>query len=169
MADDLEEDAEKSKSGKLRIVIAVVLLIVAGEVAFQAYNHFSAKRATAEAASGETEGKGNSARSKKTEIKSTLILEPFLVNLADKDDVRFLKVTFHLGLEDSGGESSKNPVALAEMRDAIISLLSAKTSTEILTPEGKQKLRDEILDRVKAVAPKSKVQEVFIVEFVVQL
>ena len=173
MADDLEEGTEKSKSSKFRIVIAALVLIVAGELAFRAYNHFTAGRSTADAASGQPEAKGNAAASatkaKKTEVKSTLILEPFLVNLVDKDDVRFLKVTFHLGLEEASGEASKNPVALAEMRDTIISILSSKTSAEILTPEGKNKLRGEIRDRVNAVAPKTKVQEVFIVEFVVQL
>jgi flagellar FliL protein len=55
------------------------------------------------------------------------------------------------------------------MRDTIISLLSSQTSAQILSPEGKNKLREEIRDRINAVAPKAKVQEVFIVEFIVQL
>jgi flagellar basal body-associated protein FliL len=53
------------------------------------------------------------------------------------------------------------------LRDAVISLLSSKTSTEILTIEGKDKLRQEVRARLKTVVPKLKIQEVYIVDFVV--
>ena len=85
--------------------------------------------------------------------------------------MRFVKVTFQLGMTGESEEFSKNPVAIAAARDTIISLLSAKTSEQILTVEGKNKLREEVRDRVNAVlsASKTKVQNVYIVEFVVQL
>jgi flagellar basal body-associated protein FliL len=55
------------------------------------------------------------------------------------------------------------------MRDSIISLLSSKTAGQILTPEGKDKLREEIRLRVGAISPGIKILEVYIVDFVVQL
>lgn len=175
MANEPEENVEvKPKSSKFWILIIAALgLIVIGDLAFRAFNHFTENRSTAVSASGQAEVKGKApdpaAKAKKADVKSTVVLDPFLVNLADKEEIRFVKATFHLGLEEVSNDVSKNPVDVALMRDTIISLLSSKTSAQILSPEGKNKLREEIRDRINAVAPKAKVQEVFIVEFIVQL
>jgi flagellar FliL protein len=64
------------------------------------------------------------------------------------------------------GESA---VSVPAMRDAVITLLSSKTSEQILTTEGKNKLREEIKSRINSLSPKIKVVEVYIVDFVVQL
>lgn len=175
MANEREETAEaKPKSSKLWTLLVVALgLIVVGALSFQFLSKFMENRSAAVSASDKAETKGKApaegAKAKRAEVKSTLALDPFLVNLADKDEIRFVKATFHLGVEEANSDASKNPVELALMRDTIISLLSCKTSAQILSPEGKNKLREEIRDRINAVAPKAKVQEVFIVEFIVQL
>jgi flagellar protein FliL len=106
----------------------------------------------------------------KLESKSTVVLEPFLVNLADSETVRFVKASFHLGMEsEKGGEEfSANKAEVAATRDAIISLLSSLTSEQILSQEGKAKLREEIKRRVNALS-ETKVADVYIVDFVVQL
>jgi len=98
-------------------------------------------------------------------------LEAFLVNLADMESTRFLKVTFRLGLDNakSGEEYTSDPVILAATRDKIITLLSTKTAEELLTREGKARLRNEIREQVNSVLPEGKVVEVFIMDFVVQL
>ena len=103
------------------------------------------------------------------QVKDTLALEPFLVNLADQDDVHFVKTTFQLGLGEKAGEETKNPVVVAAIRDSIISLLSSMRAEQILSPQGKEALRKEIRTRVNQESPKLKVIEVFIVDFVVQL
>jgi len=174
MADEPEENIdEKPKSSKLWILIAVLIFLVTGDLTFRAFSYISGNQPAAASAPGQPGGKekatASSAKPKKAEVKSTLTLEPFLVNLADKEEVRFVKATFHLGLEDTADEIAKNPVLLAAMRDAIISILTSKTSAQILTPEGKDRLRQEIRDRVNEIAPKARVQDVFIVDFVVQL
>ena len=61
------------------------------------------------------------------------------------------------------------PEDSAAMRDSIISLLSTKTAEQIMTPQGKDKLREEILAQVGEVNPDAKILEVYIVDFVVQL
>jgi flagellar basal body-associated protein FliL len=106
-----------------------------------------------------------------SKVKSVMNLDAFLVNLADQDATRFVKVTFRLGLDDpkSGEEYAGDPVILAATRDKIISILSTKMAEAILTPEGKEQLRKEICEKVNPVLPKGKIVEVFIMEFVVQL
>jgi flagellar basal body-associated protein FliL len=103
------------------------------------------------------------------QVKATLALDPFLVNLADTDDIRFVKTTLQLGLAEEPKEQTKNSVIIAAIRDSIISLLSSKKADQILTPQGKDTLRKEIRARVNALSPKTKVLEVYIVDFVVQL
>ena len=147
--------------GKLWILIAVLALAALGEAGRRTWIYFKGTRSVQAA--------GQSRRGE--EVKVTAGLDPFLVNLADPQAVRFVKVTFQLGMTGDSEEFSKNPVAIAAARDAIITLLSAKTSEQILTVEGKDKLRKEVRDRVNSVlgASKTKVQNVYIVEFVVQL
>jgi len=98
-----------------------------------------------------------------------LSLEPFLVNLADADEPRFVKTTFQLGLAEELKEENKSSPSVPAMRDSIITLLSSKTAEQILTSQGKDKLREEIRARINAISPKMKVLEVYIVDFVVQL
>jgi len=107
----------------------------------------------------------------KVEVKSVMNLESFLVNLADIDSARFVKVTFRLGLDDakSGEEYASDQVVLAATRDKIITLLSTKSAEDLLTVEGKERLRKEIREQVNAILPKGKIMEVFIMEFMVQL
>jgi len=103
------------------------------------------------------------------QVKDTLALEPFLVNLADQDEVHFAKTTFQLGLGEKAKEEAKNSVAVAAIRDSIISLLSSKKAEQILSPQGKEELRKEIRTRVDHLPPMLQVAEFFIVDFVVQL
>ena len=103
------------------------------------------------------------------QVKDTLALDPFLVNLADQDEVHFAKTTFQLGLGEKAKEESKSPIAVAAIRDSIISLLSSKRAEQILSPQGKDELRKEIRTKVNQLSPNLKVIEVFIVDFVVQL
>jgi flagellar FliL protein len=145
------------------IIIGIAALVVVGGGATFGILKYLRSAGTAAAAE----------KSRKESIESTLNLEPFLVNLADKEAVRFVKVTFKLGLtvdeKEVEEKLSKNTVFLAQTRDSIISLLSSKTSEEILTAEGKEKLRQEVQARVNAFMAKGKVMEVYIVDFVVQL
>ena len=94
-----------------------------------------------------------------------------LVNLADTDTTRFIKVTFRLGLNENklGEEFKDDPVVLAGTRDAIISILSTKTSDELLSIEGKEKLKKDIREHVSKILPRGRVIEVYIMDFVVQL
>lgn len=171
-ADVLEKKSEWR--GKLWILIAVLVLAALSEAGRRTWIYFNGPKSVQAAGESSKRGAGPSAGAHASiggEVKVTAGLDPFLVNLADPQAVRFVKVTFQLGMTGDSEEFSKNPVAIAAARDAIISLLSAKTSEQILTVEGKDKLRKEVRDRVNSIlgASKTRVQNVYIVEFVVQL
>jgi len=155
--------AEPGKSRKFLILIcAVALVILAGGTSFFVLPAFKGARAAL--------FKKSATAPKKEVVKGTMALEPFLVNLADTDEVRFVKTTFQLGLAEETKEGEgKGSVATPAIRDSIISLLSSKRAEQILTPEGKETLRKEIRARVNTISPKLNVLEVYIVDFVVQL
>jgi flagellar protein FliL len=153
------EAPKKSKKG-LILIGSIALVVVLGAGGFFGFRYYKGKN-NPSAAQKAAEA------SKKEEVKATLALEPFLVNLADKDESRFVKTTFQLGLAEEMKEESKSSVPA--MRDSIITLLSTKTAEQILTSQGKDKLREEIRTRVNAISPKIRVLEVYIVDFVVQL
>jgi flagellar protein FliL len=148
----------QGKSRKLLwISICAAIIIIAGSAAFFGAPYLKGKI-------------GKSAKKPQPEqVKATLALDPFLVNLADKEEIRFVKTTFQLGLAEEPNEEANNTAVIAAIRDSIISLLSSKTAEQILTTQGKDKLREEIRSRVRSVAPRIDVLEVYIVDFVVQL
>jgi flagellar FliL protein len=164
----VESKAGVESQGKSRkpwiLIGASVLVLLVGGLAFWAFPYFKGTR-------NSLLGKKDIPvqESRHEQVKATLALEPFLVNLADADEARFVKTTFKLGLAEEPDEDAQSDVAIAAMRDSIISLLSSKTSEQILTPQGKDKLREEVRLRVGAISPKIKILEVYIVDFVVQL
>jgi flagellar protein FliL len=155
---------DKKISLKFWIVIgSLVLMLVAGSATFLTLPYFKNARTALWTKIG---GKGGV---KQEQVKVTMPLEPFLVNLADTDEIRFVKTTFQLGLAEEPDGDVKKDVTVAAIRDSIISLLSSKKAEQILTPQGKDALRKEIRSRVNTLSPKTRVLEVYIVDFVVQL
>jgi flagellar protein FliL len=167
MAATPEEKTEKKEKKKFKlsvpwIVAGALAIVILGYASYLGMGYFLKARSASAAA-------GAKGKPQKVEVKTTFALDPFLVNLADKEEVRFVKATFQLGLAEEMAESPNEKVLLASIRDSIIALLSSKTAEDILSPEGKEKLREQIRARVNVIAPALKVQEVYIVDFVVQL
>lgn len=94
-------------------------------------------------------------------------LEPFVVNITDRDRDRFLKLKTEIELSDSkvSGEMEQR---LPQIRDLIISLLGSKSFEEVRTIEGKNFLREEMLLRINALLVSGKAKRIFFTEFVVQ-
>jgi flagellar FliL protein len=164
MAEKAVEEIEsppKSKIGLKKLLIIAGAILVVGAGATFGIVKYLRGAGTAVAAAQKV---------KKEAVLGMMNLDPFLVNLADKDAVRFVKVTFRLGMsEKEEEEGGADPIFMAAARDQIISLLTAKTSEEILTAEGKEKLRRDVMTRLNSVLHKGKILEVYIVDFVVQL
>jgi flagellar FliL protein len=109
---------------------------------------------------------------KEPEVKTVLHLENFVVNLADSDENRFLRVGIDLGLEkqldDKGGREEGGSVPLARVRDTILGVLTTWRSDALLAPEGKEKLKQELLQALRRRVPELGVREVYFTDFLVQ-
>jgi flagellar FliL protein len=109
-------------------------------------------------------------------IRTVLPLESFTVNLADDQDGHFLRATLALGVDGQlppmGKSESKAPesssVSMATIRDSILSVLTQSKSADLLTPEGKAKLKRDIIDALNRDVSPPEAREVYFVEFLVQ-
>jgi len=142
-------DAPKKGNKKLIIIIAAVLLLVLGGGG--AFAYIQKQKAAAAAAAGDDEEEGDApaphAEAKKHDSKhppTFVPLEPFVVNLADKEADRFAQVGVTLEVEDAKfAEELK--AYMPAIRNGILMVLAHKTSQELLSQEGKIALQKEIL------------------------
>ena len=130
---------------KLIIIIAAVLLLVlgGGGAAF-----FLLKKKQAVGEDEDDGGHAPAAAHAKAEVKAGAApvfvpLDPFTVNLADRDSERYAQVGITLEIEDAKtGEQLK--AYMPAIRNNILMLLARKTAAELLSPEGKTKLALDI-------------------------
>lgn len=92
-------------------------------------------------------------------------MEPFLVNLADPGQFRYLKVTLHVEAKQKGDEFERR---LPQSRDTVLNVLSSKISRDLMTSEGKNALREEIREKMNQVLLETKVKNIYFTEFVIQ-
>ncbi len=93
-----------------------------------------------------------------------------MVNLADAGGNRFLKVSLDLVLDspEDAKHVQETPVLLSRVRSDILELLTEQAAPQLVTPEGKQALKDAIKARVSATLDHKQVIDVLFSEFVVQ-
>jgi flagellar FliL protein len=107
-------------------------------------------------------------KAKPTEAPKALMpLEPFLVNLADKETRRYLKLKLELEV-DSEKSIKELEKSLPRLRDALILLFSSKNYAEIASAEGKQQLKAEVLKRLAPLPGGNKISGAYFTEFIAQ-
>jgi flagellar protein FliL len=174
-----------AKRSKLGLILIAAVILTGGAAGFFGWQYFRGLKAnaSAQAESGETEQanehskpkneKGNSLKSVRKEVSEgvTINFEPFLVNLADKDASRYLRTTIRVVVtnKETAEKITSGEVLVSKIRDSILNILCSKLSTEIVTADGKEKLKKEILERLNSFIPEKPAQDVFFTDFVVQL
>ncbi len=157
VSDQAAPEAAPKKSKLILIIVAACVLLGAGGGA--AWFFMSQKSAPAAA--------------KPAEILPPVfvVLEPFTVNLRSEDTEQYLQVAMTLQVKEQEA-ADQIKLYMPEVRNRLLLLLSSKSGQEILTPEGKKKLADEIMASLKTpFAPHTKpqgVNNVFFTSFVVQ-
>ena len=138
-------NAAKGGSKKKLIIIVVAALLVVllgGGVGFMLLK----KKAPADGEEGaeETLEPAPAAHAKPGAPPVFVPLDPFTVNLADKDVDRFAQIGITLEVIDAH-TSDTIKAYLPAIRSNVLMVLSHKTSAELLSREGKEKLAREIL------------------------
>ena len=157
MADKVEEKVEvagKKKPPMMMIIIEVSVVAILG-IGFAVVQKVSAKSKPVEA--------------KKVEKGPVMVMDEFLVNLADAGNDHFLKVTVGLELSKDKGktaDSLKDDTPL--IRDAILASLASKTRDQVTPEAGRAKLKVEIKNKVNDALGEDDVDGVYFVNFVTQ-
>jgi flagellar protein FliL len=143
--------AKKSKKTLLIVVIAALVLVAGGAGAVVFYMKKSAAAAAAAAQEEEEDGGGEhsaqASHAPKVDPKhppAFLPLEPFIVNLADKESDRYAQIGITLQVQDPAA-AEKLKAFMPAVRNSILLVLTHKTSHELLEREGKQALAEEIM------------------------
>jgi flagellar protein FliL len=159
---------------KLVIIIVVGTLLIGLAGAFVLFRMTGGQK-TAEEGKVEAASHGAAApaeaQDKKTghgtEPGTIADMEPFIVNLADAPEIRYLKLTLKLEL-DRAAATEEVKQRTPQIRDSLLVLLTSKDSATIRTPQGKSQLRDEITQRINGLLPKPGVRSAYFTEFVIQ-
>ncbi len=167
-----EGAAEAKKKSKLVPMIGSGVLLIAGAVVALWYLGIGPfkggdlKHAEATAAVEEAEH-GAEPADRGGKPGGILSLEPFIANLADDGGRRYLKATFQIDF-GSADVPAAMQARLPQLRDLLLTLFTSKTFDDIRTPEGKQQLREEIIQRVNQVLDRDLAKAVYFTEFIVQ-
>lgn len=172
-----EAEAENNKGGGSKVLIINVVTTAIICSLFLVANYFAqdylfSKKMASQDAQAADGGDQAAAGDESTAEEKGLIVDlgDFTVNLSDPDNRRYLKTSVALEVsklpsdeepakksEHGEGAAAVSPIE-AEMaqykpaiRDAIISALSSKTSSELSTTAGKELSKDEIIDSVDSI------------------
>lgn len=150
--DDGEAPAHASKGRKKLIILIAAAVLVLGSAGGAAM--FIKKKRTAAAAAeaaaagvdGEAAPVAKAAAHKAAHSgpPAFLPLDPFIVNLADRETERFAQIGITLELDDPKF-ADQLKAYMPAIRNGILMVLAHKSSTELLTRPGKEKLSLEVM------------------------
>jgi flagellar FliL protein len=113
-------------------------------------------------------------------VTHTISLDPILVNVADPSGHAYLRLGLALAIED-GPEtvSSSLPAGAAHalslprereipIRDTVLAVLGQQTSSSLLEPDGKERLKQELETALALHNPELKVRGLYFSDFLVQ-
>jgi len=168
MAEEVTQETQKKKKKPiLMIAVILVVLIVGGAGAFFFLNKGSsnsAKNTQTQSASSESV-----MNDKNVHIKN---LPSMIVNLADPSGDRYLKISLALVMngkeKPKGSESSGDTLEDAAIKNAIITVISTKTSDTLLTLSGKEELKKQLIKAINSALGEDAVRDIYFTDFIIQ-
>jgi len=165
------QDAPPKDKKKLFIIIgaAVALLVIGGGAAFFLGGSKAENKSAHGEAKVEAKAEGGHGEAKAGEAAAATVypLEPFIVNIYDGQEIRYLKLKVEFELANAQVKPELD-AKVAPLRDAILILLTTKTMQEIQDLQGKNQLREQILAAVGKIVAAGKVTKIYFTDFVVQ-
>jgi flagellar FliL protein len=168
MAEEVTQETQKKKKKPiLMIAVILVVLIVGGAGAFFFLNKGSsnsAKNTQTQSASSESV-----MNDKNVHIKN---LPSMIINLADTSGDRYLKISLALVMngkeKPKGSESSGDTLEGAAIKNAIITVISTKTSDTLLTLSGKEELKKQLIKAINSALGEDAVRDIYFTDFIIQ-
>ncbi len=172
-----EKDKGKEKSGakegkkkKPFLLFAIIGLVVLAAAGAGAYFFLFSTPTDEELAKEIAQESGSSTSPEKAlepKVGVMMELDPFVVNLADPKARHFVKTTITLELVDDRAKDDVQTL-MPKIRNDIILLLSSQTIEDVLTMDGKIRLRDQIISRINRIIGEGRLLNVYFSRLVVQ-
>ncbi|NOX25306.1 MAG: flagellar basal body-associated FliL family protein [Deltaproteobacteria bacterium] len=163
MADDAEKETdvqeEPKKKGKMLLFIIIGLILLLAGGGFFAYTKFFKPKPVVSTKALK--------KTQENKIGEMLDLDPFVVNLADPSGKRYLKLSITLELAPASS-ADKIKKYMPKIRDMVIMLLTNMTFDEVMTPEGKIRLRDELFARFNHMLRPNRIKNIYFTNFIIQ-
>mgnify|MGYP006279040285 CR=1 FL=1 len=171
MAKNKEEKPAQGKQRDWKFVLimtmlAVLLMMAVGAGAY--YIGMQSAGAQQQTEDGEKEKKSSGFSFGSAEYLGPLVeLEDFVVNITDRENTRYLKVSITL---EAANKKTKSEVdnRLPQVRDTIIFQISGKTYDQLRDLQGKKQLQAELIQSLNQLLDKGRIKRLFFTEFVVQ-
>lgn len=144
------EAAAAPPKGKKKLIIIIAAVLLLAGVGGGGAVFMMKKKAAEAAAAAEAEGedgepaKHKSAKKEHGAPPAFLPLEPFIVNLADKEVDRYAQIGVTLEIDDPK-TADQLKAYMPAIRNGILMVLAHKTSAELLERKGKEALAAEIM------------------------
>lgn len=159
-------EAGSKSSMKKMIGVGVAVLFLAG-AGYATWNFLRAGKVDSSAPPQEGI-KEEAAKTGSGEMGETYEMESFIVNLTGREGKRYLKATLELEFQANEYIKEQLDKRSPQLRDAIIMLLSGKTFEDISAPDGKLRLKNELIIRINQSLPPPGVSALYFTEFVIQ-
>lgn len=143
-ADAISADAPKGKGKKKLMLILIVLLVLLGAGGGGAFYIMKKNVAAASGEEGGAEATHAAPKAHSDHPPTYVALDPFVVNLADKDAERYAQIAVTLEVDDPKFADQMKGY-MPSIRNAILLVLAHKTSQELLDRAGKEALAEEIM------------------------
>jgi len=118
-----------------------------------------------DAAHGKQTAKHEEAKKQEPEVGADL--DVFVVNLTGSVPGRYLRTSLSVGVKNEH-EKEKIKEYSGPIRHAVIMYLSERKAEDLVDPEGKNKLRADLLKRINTAIGKPLVLNVYFKEFLIQ-
>ncbi len=151
-----EESGSKKKTYLIIAVISLVVLLAAGVGTYLYLDRSESGDNPAREA-----GRGGGA------IGPMVNIEPFVINIRDDRDARYLKAAMTLEV-DSPRTVTEVIGRMPQLRDAILLLVGNKSYDELRDLQGKLQLRTELAVRLNELLQTGQVKRIYFTDFVVQ-
>jgi len=173
--EEKEEGKEEGQSGKKKMLVIIiaavlVLLLVVGAVVavlMMGGEEEAATQTPQQEAAAKQAGKPAKVKSDLLNIGPIFPLDQVIVNLLSQSGRRYLKTTINLELTNEKLQAELGNKK-AVIKDTVITVLSQKTIEEISTTKGKEKLKEELMERMNEFLVDGQITNIFFTDFVIQ-
>lgn len=143
-----------SKRGVVILLLCVFLALAGGSAAYHLFNPLR----------GQAQGDNGQAF---TPAEHEYIFDSFVVNLAEQDHRRYLKVTMTVTYHEEKLEEELTS-RIPEIRNGIIDVLRSKTLEDVQKENSTIEIRKQVLQAVNLVIREGSIKEVYFTEFIIQ-